>query len=92
MNHAVELNEPTLDVAAPNRLSSPYRSEADAAHACLQRCEGALDWPYVQAIAEPWLDAYAGGRHRFGRSRHCCANTRCRALKARRSCVLLKRC
>ncbi len=61
MNHAVELNEPTLDVAAPNRLSSPYRSEADAAHACLQRCEGALDWPYVQAIAEPWLDAVRRG-------------------------------
>ncbi|MBI3042732.1 MAG: L-glutamate gamma-semialdehyde dehydrogenase [Betaproteobacteria bacterium] len=41
----------------PARLSSPYRSEADAAATSLARLEGALDWPSAAAIALPWLEA-----------------------------------
>ena len=39
------------------RLPSPYRPESDAAAACLDRLEGALDWTAVAATAAPWLDA-----------------------------------
>jgi RHH-type transcriptional regulator, proline utilization regulon repressor / proline dehydrogenase / delta 1-pyrroline-5-carboxylate dehydrogenase len=46
--------------AAPGarmRLPSPYRPEADAAAACLDRLEGVLDWTVVAAAAAPWLEA-----------------------------------
>ena len=41
----------------PERLSSPYRAEADAAAHCLERVEHALEWPVVAAMAAPWLEA-----------------------------------
>ncbi|HZN23792.1 MAG TPA: bifunctional proline dehydrogenase/L-glutamate gamma-semialdehyde dehydrogenase PutA [Burkholderiales bacterium] len=41
----------------PQRLSSPYRPEAEAAGAALESLEGRLDWERVAAIATPWVEA-----------------------------------
>ncbi|GAB4217762.1 MAG: bifunctional proline dehydrogenase/L-glutamate gamma-semialdehyde dehydrogenase PutA [Rhodoferax sp.] len=43
--------------AATQRLPNPYRDEPSVAAQRLRSLEGALDWPAVQRMATPWVQA-----------------------------------
>ena len=44
-----------MSIAPPSRLASPYRDEAEAARAALERA-GPLDWNAVAATATTWIE------------------------------------
>ncbi|MEP7281019.1 MAG: proline dehydrogenase family protein, partial [Rubrivivax sp.] len=46
-----------MALVAPPRLPHPYRTEATAVMAAQRVLSGGLDWPRVQAVARPWVDA-----------------------------------
>ena len=54
MPHAARSHHPA---SATARLPSPLRDEAGVVAARLQALQGALDWPAVQALARPWVQA-----------------------------------